>query len=275
MALAVLCAACGGGPDVAEPVPAVGTASAAPALPAVPGIEAEVVRQRTDVAVDGQVHVRVTATGEAPFTVTAVAIDSPGFAPLPPTDVTAAFDPGRTIALRTAYGEPDCAVPPAAAAVLLTVVRPDGTVDEPRVPLAGDDLAVVHREACAVAGVLAVARIELTRLAATGESVAGAVVLTRAGSDDRGVAVLAARRSAVLDVAVAGLPLALEPGDERVAADVEFSSASCEPHVLAETKQPFVFPLSVAVGNAEPVAVPLPVDAAQQALLWELLDRVC
>jgi hypothetical protein len=56
---------------------------------------------------------------------------------------------------------------------------------------------------------------------------------------------------------------------------VAFTAASCEPHVLAETKQPFVFPLSVVVGDAGPVAVPLPVDATQEALLWDLLDRVC
>jgi hypothetical protein len=45
--------------------------------------------------------------------------------------------------------------------------------------------------------------------------------------------------------------------------------------VLADTKQPFVFPLWIGVGDAEPVPVPLSVDAAQQALLWALLGRVC
>ena len=75
--------------------------------------------------------------------------------------------------------------------------------------------------------------------------------------------------------AVEGLPLELGPGEERASAQVAFTPASCEPHVLAETKQPFLFPLSVTVGDAEPVPVPLPVDAAQQALFWDLLDRVC
>ena len=275
MVLALLCAACGGGPVVDDRAPVAATTSVAPPLPAVPGIEAEVVRLRTDVTVDGQVHVRVTDTGDQPFTVTAVALDSPGFAPLPATALTAEFEPGRTIALRTSYGEPECAAQPAPVAARLTVVRPDGSVEELRVPLAGDDLDVVHREECAVAGVLAVAGIGLAGLAAAGESVTGTVVLTRAGDDDRAVTVLAARRSVVLDVAVAGLPLGLGPGEERVTTEVVFTAASCEPHVLAETKQPFVFPLSVAVGDAEPVAVPLPVDAAQEALLWDLLDRVC
>ena len=274
LVLVLLCAGCGGTDGVVGATPPA-SRSAAPALPPVPGIEAEVVRQRTDVPVPGQVHVRVTDTGDQPFTVTAVAIDAPGLAPLPPTALSAAFEPGRTIALRTAYGAPDCAAPAGPPAARLTVTRADGTVEELRVPLAGDDLDVVHREECAIAGVLAVADIGLTGLTAAGDAVTGTVVLTRAGDDDRAVTVLDARRSVVLDVAVEGLPLELGPGEERASAQVAFTPASCEPHVLAETKQPFLFPLSVAVGDAEPASVPLPVDAAQQELFWDLLDRVC
>ncbi|MGY1680707.1 hypothetical protein [Geodermatophilus sp. SYSU D01176] len=273
LALVLLCAACSESDGAAEPVPA--ATPAAPALPPVPGLDAEVVRHRTDVPVPGRVHVRVTDTGDRPFTVTAVAIDSPGFAPLPPTALTAVFEPGRTIDLRTAYGEPDCAAQPGPVAARLTVVRPDGAVEELRVPLAGDDLDVVHREACAATGVLAVADVGLTGLAAAGDSVTGSVVLSRAGDDGRAVTVVDARGSVVLDVAVAGLPLELGPGEERATAEVAFTAASCDPHVLADTKQPFVFPLWVAVGDAEPVPVPLPVDADQQALLQDLLGRVC
>lgn len=271
--LALLCAACSGAGGAAEAVPS--TASAAPVLPPVPGIEAEVVRHRTDVPVPGRVHVRVTAGGDRRFTVTAVAIDSPGFAPLPPTPLTAAFEPGRTIDLRTAYGEPDCAAQPGPVAARLTVARPDGAVEELRVPLAGDDLDTVHRQECAVARVLSVAGIGLAGLAAEGDSVTGTVVLTRIGGDDRSVTVVDARRSVVLDLAVEGLPLQLRSGDRRATAEVAFTAASCEPHVLAETKQPFVFPLSVAVGDTDPVPVPLPVDGAQQAVLRDLLDRAC
>ena len=274
LALALVCAGCGGTDGAVEAAPPAST-SAAPALPPVPGIEAEVVRQRTDVPVPGQVHVRVTDTGDQPFTVTAVAIDAPGFTALPPTGLSAAFEPGRTIALRTAYGTPDCAAPAGPPTARLTVTRPDGTVEELRVPLAGDDLDVVHHEECAVAGVRAVVDVGLTGLTAAGDAVTGTVVLTRAGDDDRAVTVVDARRSVVLDVAVEGLPLELGPGEQRASAQVAFTPASCEPHVLAETKQPFLFPLSVAVEEAEPVAVPLPVDAAQQEVLWDLLDRVC
>ncbi|NIH67351.1 hypothetical protein [Modestobacter marinus] len=45
--------------------------------------------------------------------------------------------------------------------------------------------------------------------------------------------------------------------------------------MLAETKQPFVFPLRLTVGEGEEVAVDLPLEEAQEAQLQELLGRVC
>ncbi|MCZ2838266.1 hypothetical protein [Modestobacter sp. VKM Ac-2985] len=51
--------------------------------------------------------------------------------------------------------------------------------------------------------------------------------------------------------------------------------ATCEPHVLAETEQPFVLPLRLAVGDGEDVVVDLPLDIGQAAQLQELLGRVC
>jgi hypothetical protein len=273
--VAALCAACSSaGPDPAS-APAAGTTSAAPTVPAVAGVEAEVVRLRTDVPVGRRVQVRVTDTGNAPFTVTGVAIDSPGFASLPVTPLTASFAPGGVIDLPTPYGEPVCSSAPAPLAARLSVTRPDGAVEELRVPLSGDALDVVHAEECAVAGVLDVAGVALTGLAGEGESLTGTVVLTRAGDDERAVTVTAVRRSVVFDVVVDGLPLELGAGEDDVATGVTFSMATCEQHVLAETKQPFVFPLSVVVGDADAVPVPLPVDAAQQEQLWALAQRVC
>ncbi|MGY1641045.1 hypothetical protein ACI782_07905 [Geodermatophilus sp. SYSU D00703] len=271
--LAVLCAACTGSP--VSPSGSAGTTSAAPTVPAVPGIAAEVVRLRTDVVVGGRVQVRVTDTGTEPFTVTAVALDSPGFAPLPPTALTAEFAPGRVIDLPTPYGTPDCSADPAPVAARLTVVRAGGAAEDVRVPLAGDDLDVVHREECAVAAVRAVADVALTAVTGAEEEATGTVVLTRRGDDDRAVSVTDVRRSVLFDVALEGLPLELAPGQGEVSAEVTFAPATCEPHVLAETKQPFLFPLQVAVGDDAAVPVPLPVDEAQQGLLWELVRRVC
>src|SRR3954468_8871853 len=148
VALAVtLTAACGGTtPSTSARSTSASAPSSAPpvaAAPAVPGIEAEVVRLRTDEAIGGQVQVRITDTGDAPFTVTAVALDSPGFALLPPTVVTAAYAPGRTIDLPTPFGAPVCSAAPLPAAARVSLVRPDGVAEDLRVPLAAEVLGRV------------------------------------------------------------------------------------------------------------------------------------
>jgi hypothetical protein len=252
------------------------TGVAATAVPGVPGIAAEAVRLRTDAAVGGQVQVRLTDTGTTPFTVSAVAIDSPGFAPLPATAVDTTYPPGQTIDLPTPFGTVDCAAAADPAAARLTVTRAAGP-EEVRVPLAGGTLAQVHAEECAVAGVTAALDIAVTDLAAApdGQSLTGAVLLSRRTGDDP-VEVLALGRSVLLRPAVERhLPATLRPGNDRLRLPFTVTPAGCDPHVLAETKKPFVFPLSVSVRDAGPVPVDLPVDDAQKAMLQQLVDRVC
>jgi hypothetical protein len=270
--VAVLTAACGTPPPAAAPAPA--SASAAARVPAVPGIEAEAVRLRTDEAVGGQVQVRVTSTGDDGFTVTAVALDSAGFTALPPVAVTAEFAPGRVIDLPTPYGVPVCSAAPLPAAVQLTVVRPDGRVESVRAPLAADVLEVVHDEECAVLAVAEVVDVSVTGLADDGDALSASLTLTRRSGDQR-VAATALSRSVLLEAAADGLPLVLAGGERSATTAVSFTPATCEPHVLAETKKPYVFPLMVEVGDGDPVPVDLPLDAAARARLAALVQRVC
>jgi hypothetical protein len=253
------------------------SSAAGPTVPAVEGITAEAVRLRTDEAIGGQVQVRLTDTGTAPFTVTAVAIDSPGFVPQPPTVVGTTYAPGQTIDLPTPFGAVDCAAGADPAAARLTVSRAGGPAEDLRVPLAGGTLALVHGEECAAAAVRKVVDISLTGLtgAPDGRTLTGTVVLSRRSAGDR-VRVEALGRSVLMAPVVAReLPAALQPADSELALPVTFGPATCDAHVLAETKKPFVFPLSIAVGNAAPVPVDLPVEDAQKAVLQQLVDRVC
>ncbi|TWH74540.1 hypothetical protein JD78_03081 [Modestobacter roseus] len=246
-----------------------------PTVPPVAGIAAEAVRLRTDEAVGGQVHLRITDTGTAAFTVTSVALDSPGFRAVAPHEVRTEFPPGRTFALPVQYGEVACDADVEPAAARLTVVRPDGAVEDLRVPLAGDDLARVHAEECAVAAALAAVGVTVEGFSGTGVTLGGEVVVRRRAADGP-VRVLALQRSVVLEpVPGRELPEVLAAGDEELRLPVTVRSASCEPHVLAETKQPFVFPLRVQIGAAEEVAVDLPLDDGQRRQLQELLGRVC
>jgi len=283
VAVLVMLAGCGSSaaPAASTPgpsTPASSTPAASPTvagLPEVPGVQAEAVRLRTDEALGGQVHVRITNTGAAPFTVTSLQLDSPGFAAVPAIPVEASYAPDRTIALPVPFGAVDCEADTDPAAARLTVARPGGTVEELLVPLAGGALAQVHGEECAVEAVTAVVGIAVEQLAEAGETLTGEVVLSRRDGDEP-VQVVRIGGSVVLTpVPDDELPVTLSPGDRALRLPVTFDAARCDPHALAETKKPFVFPVVVAVGDGEQVPVDLPLDDAQRAQLSALLDRVC
>src|SRR5688500_14076365 len=130
VALTAGCGTSSTGGSVSEPSSVSPSAQPSPAVPPVPGIEAEVVLLRPDEAGGGRVQVRITDVGDAPFTVTSVALDSSGFERLGATAVEAGFAPGRTIDLPTPYGEPVCSAAPLPAVAEVTVVRPDGAAED-------------------------------------------------------------------------------------------------------------------------------------------------
>lgn len=269
--VALVVAGCGGPTAESSPAP---SSEAAPTIPAVSGIEAEAVRLRTDEPLGDQVQVRITDTGEEPFTVTAVALDSPGFAPLPPREVSTEYAPGRTIDLPMRFGAPRCDVPAEPAAARLTVVRPDGSTEDLRVPLAAEILTRIHGEDCAVLALAEVVTVEVTGLLDGDDAVTADLAVTRRSGDEP-VTVTRVGRSVLIDVAVRELPLELPDDGDEARTPVVFTPATCEPHVLAETKKPFVFPVEVTVGDDDPVVMDLPVDEALRRGLQRLVERVC
>ena len=251
-------------------------APAAPTpLPEVPGLAGESVRLRSDVALGDVFQVRLTNTGTSPFTVTSVQLDSPGFEDLSARPLAVEFAPGRTFDLPTGFGPVVCTVPPDPVAARVTVSRDGGPAEELLVPLGGPVLAEVHARQCEVEAVTAAAAVTVEGLVAAGDAVTGEVVLTR-GAGDEPVVVSELQRSVVIEpVMTAPLPATLDAGGPQLRLPVAFRPATCEPHRLAETKQPFVLPLLVAVGEGAPVPVPLPLDDGQRRLLQDLLTRVC
>ena len=279
VALVALTAGCAASADSSSDVPpavapATTTLSAGPTVPAVPGIEAEAVRQRTDEAIGDQVQVRITDSGDEPFTVTSVALDSPGFVPVPPREAATVFSPGRTIDLPVKFGEPVCDVAAEPAAARLTVVRPDGSSEDLRVPLAAEIMTRIHAEECAVLAVLDVVDVEVVDLADEDDALTTQLRLTRRSGDEP-VAVARVGRSVILDVTGEELPAELAGDEDELSTPLVFTSATCDPHALAETKKPYVFPLEVTVGDGEPVIMDLPVDDDLRAGLERLVDRVC
>ncbi|SEP02753.1 hypothetical protein [Trujillonella endophytica] len=282
LVVVLACAGCEGGaasPGESPPAMADTAASSSalrtgPPVPPVPGIAAEVVEYRSDRAVGGRVSVAVTDTGEEPFSVTAVALDSPGFTPLPAVPATASFVPGRRFDLRTPYGAPVCDTAAEPAAARLTVERPGGVVAEVRVPLAAEVLRGIHARLCAAVAVERVVDVAVVDLAADGDAVTGRLVLARSDDDAEAVTVTRVQGNVLYD-ADAQLPLDLAVGDPEASTGIVFTTARCDPHALAETQQPYLMLLGVRVADGAETVLDLPLDDAQRELLHELTDRVC
>jgi hypothetical protein len=241
-----------------------------PAQP-VAGIEAEAVQLRTDAAAGGRIQVRITASDT--FTVTSVALDSPGFAPVRPSELTAEFVPGRVIDLRTPFGRAQCEVEPEPASARLTVVRPGSEPEEVEVPLAAAVLKQIHTEECLEQALTQEVTVEVAGLRDDGDGLAGSLVLVRR-SGAREAQVIDLRRSVLMAVE-ADLPLTLAADAPDAETALRFTPATCEPHVLAETKQPYLFPVTVRAGDAEPVTIDLPIPDDVRSQLQALVQRVC
>lgn len=271
--VALLLGACGADPTTAPRTAAPGTTTA-PAVPEVPGIRGEALVLRTDDAVGGQFQVHLTNTGDAPFTVTAVTLESPGFTELPPTEKSAEYAPGRTIDLRTPLGEPICSGDVEPAVARLTMTRAGAAPEEVRVPLAAEALVGVHDEECAALAVREVADIAVANLRPTEGGVTGDLTVTRR-QGEAPVTVTSLSRSVLIDVVADDLPLELGADTRQASTRVSFEPATCEPHVLAETKKPHTFPMTVVVGEGEPAVVDVPITDGLRAELVALVDRVC
>ncbi|MGI8627904.1 MAG: hypothetical protein ACR2J5_15260 [Geodermatophilaceae bacterium] len=257
------------------------------ATPAVPGMSALAVRLRTDVAVGGQFQTRITNTGSEPFSVVAVSLDSPGFEQLPFGGRPATYQPGATIDLPTPYGSARCGdgstVDPAYTA--LQVQRPDGRMEEVRVPLGAPDdiLDRIHTEECHLLALTAAVEVTLggfTLADADGEAILQADITLTRGTSTEEIALTELRGSVVFDVSFAAdgdPPPALPAQDSELVVPVvlRMTGRGCDAHVLGETKQPFLFRYFVSFDGGQPQYGVLEVSTAQRDALWSYVEVAC
>jgi len=245
------------------------------------------VRLRTDVAVGGLFQTRMTNTGSESFSVLAVSLDSPGFEQLPFGGRPAAYRPGATIDLPTPYGAAVCdegiGVDPAYTAV--QVQRPDGRMEEVRVPLAAPDdiLDRIHTEECHQLALAAAVEVSLggfTHTEADGKAVLQSeIALTRGGNTDE-IALTELRGSVVFDVSFAEpddppSPMASDEDELVVPVVLRMTGRGCDAHVLGETKQPFLFPYFVSFDGGQPQYGVLDVSPEQRDALWSYVEVAC
>ena len=250
------------------------------AVPAAPAAElsAQARQYRNDVALR-RFSVTVTNEGRTPVVLRGVRLLAPGFAPLPPADPEVELPPGDRVDLPVPYGAISCA-PLASPAPDLAelLVGADGsrprTVTVP-LPTEGGLLERLRRKDCAQQALGAAVTLELApRWLRSGKQLRGELVLTR-GAGDLPVTLTEAGGTIVYTVRPAGLPAVLRPGAARLRVPTVITATRCDGHALSQNSRSAVLTFYLALGDDEPVQVPVTADGRLQAQLARLATDTC
>ncbi len=254
-----------------------GCGAGRPAGPAVPAAEvrADATQTRFDEVAVRRFEITVTNTGSTPFTVSAVRLDSPGFAPAQVLPREDEFAPTIRYDLPALYGAPRCGTSPVPASVLVTVRRAAGPATTLRVPLHSDDglLRTLHQAECAR---LELARqVEVTLADARQDGpVVRAVVRVRRLTATAAIAATELRDSKLFAFTVA-LPALLPAGTSAVDVPASVTAAGCYGHLLADVKQPYLFPVFLRFDDGPARYVELATTDAQHTVLQAMLREAC
>lgn len=251
----------------------VGCAPPSPQSPA--PLSASAYRSRDDDAVGGQFQVTLTGLSDIAVSVRSVMLDSPGFDTVDPTVREVALGRGTRIDVPTEFGAARCDVAPEPASVQVSTGS-DTTVVVPLMSQ-NDTLNRIHAEECAakdLADIVTVTMVPGPLPSGPAEPLPAVLTLDRRDGDEplrldeiRGSLLYALNSEAV--------PVTLASGNTSIDIPVTLTTASCEPHVVADAKKPFVFPAWIAVGDGVPVYTRIPVPVSVQRQLVEYQQRSC
>lgn len=218
------------------------------------------------------VAIAVTNGGDAPVRVLGLELVGDAFEPVGIQDFDAEIPPGGTRDLIADHGAARCpdGVDTAAAptSAVLDVRTEDGAAHRVTadLPHPNPTLDRLVREACAAEFIAETVEISLGELTEAADGTLTGV-LTVAARTDESVVVTEVRGSVLFVITAEDLS-----GDS---VPLSFDAHRCEGHVVGDAKQPFAFNAWIAVGGAEPLAAPVPVDEAAQQRLYAMLDVRC
>lgn len=246
-------------------------------------VTAQAIVYRTDQAVGGRFRVKLTNTGDDEFTVTGVRLESAGFETLAFTPHDTLYSPSERTDLITPFGdvrcEPGDALDPTDAAIRF--VTASGSEGEVRVPLESiyEAIPKLYERECDKAFIEESAVIAIADpIEESGEGfdarARATLRITRAGSDEA-IAVDDIRGSVLYSI-TGELPAILAAGEDEIDIPIELRGTRCDGHALGETKQPFVYPIRLRIGDDFESSYDIPVNPSQQDQLWTfLVSRTC
>lgn len=229
-------------PTVASPSPT--------AVERVTTASAELEYPRTHQA-DRLLEVRVTTAREADALVTAVQLESPLFADNPVRDSNVRLYPDHENRVRVPLGVAVCPAAGGDSEAVLTMLV-DGTEVVETVAIPADVLTEINAVECEAQAVLDQAAPSFGAIESReGDVVRTSLVLTR-GTGAAPVTLERITGNIVFAIEVdEGAERTLAAGASVLAVPVTVTVGRCDPHVFAESKKTFVFPVYLSVDGGE------------------------
>jgi len=223
---------------------------------------------------DRMVEALVHTTRDADALVTSARLESPLFADSPARDGVVRLFANWTNHVRLRLGTPVCPAPEGASTVVLNLTI-DGRAVTETLTADGQDLRKINTEECAEKAVLDVATPSFGKVESqTSTDIHTSIVLTRGASmPDAPVALTSMTGNIVFIVKLdANADATLDPGEASHAVPAIIEVGRCDPHVFAESKKTFVFPVRLAIGDAAPAYVEIQPDPIARAALQALFN---
>ncbi len=216
-----------------------------------PLLTGELRQDRSQVEERAATAVLTAPEGAAPVEVTGLRLLLPGYSGASRSEQSTLFEPGRTVALRSGYGDPDCAQ--GADGPVEALLDVEGAPAPVRVVLAdpAGRAPALHERECAARRATALA--PLAWAPAWRTEGAGADLVSvgplQVGPVTAGQPVTVETiSSTTLFAYAAPLPLVLAPG-ESATLEVRLTPARCDLHAVAEDKQGFAPRVTLRVGG--------------------------
>jgi hypothetical protein len=221
------------------------------------------------------VEAQVRTEGEVDAVVVSAVLESPLFADSPERESEVRLFPDWANRVRLPLGEPVCSAASGDTTVVLTIDA--GGERRTEVLSVPDDavLRQINAEECEQRAVLDVATPSFGEVESqTSAEVRTTIVLTRGDSLPSEPVTLTAMTGNIVYIVEldAAANTTLAPGEASLEVPATVRVGRCDPHVFAESKKTFVFPVHLGVGDAEPAYVEIQPDPVTRAALQKLFD---
>ena len=210
---------------------------------------------------------------DAPIVVRSMQLDTPQFEVLPPTRREVTLTPDRRLVLALPYGEVRCEEPAGLTFAVEVVLDGGEELHLDAVEEYEGAVARLHARECAAADVHE--RVAITfgdEWEQHGVETTGVLQMAQRHPGEP-VAIDDAVGNVIFTLHTEDAHPVLEVSDAEPSAEVPvtISADRCDPHAVAEFKTPYLFLSWVAVGDGEPVPVPLELTGGARQALVDLI----